>query len=242
MRRIAHGLAGVLFLGASAACTAVITTKPPVEGPGPGAAPGASGYFIVTRPDTRLCATPRCGGYFVKLVNEPATLCADGTRMEECHVYDVDLSPAGLRGAEAEAFEQRFGQGNGLARGTLRLTRDEYGNPVDTLSASEAWRGVARSAPAGDFYRVADAGIECITFPCFSLLEERLNTLERGPLAGIDLAASGAGSAQVSRGFAELAATGILAAGTHRTITGPAGVGTQLIASEFYSRVLPSRP
>lgn len=242
MRRIAHWLAGMLLLGGSAACTANINMRPPVEEPGQGAAPGASGYFIVTRPDVRLCATPRCGGYFVKLVNQPTTQCADGTRSDECHVFDVDLSPAGLRGVEADRFEQLFGQGGGLARGTLQLTRDEFGNPVDTLAASEAWRGVARSAPRGEFYRVTDTGVVCVTFPCDSLGEERLNMAGRRLIAGIDLEASGAGGAQVSRGLAELRATGILVAGTHRTLIGPAGTGTELVSAEFYSRVRPRRP
>jgi hypothetical protein len=242
MRRIAHWLAGMLLLGGSAACITVMETRPDVGGPGNGVAPGASGYFIVTRPDYRRCAAPFCGGYFVKLVNQPTTRCADGAQREECHVFDVDLSPAGLRGAEADQFEQRFGQGGGVARGTLQLTRDEFGNPVDTLAASESWRGVARSALTGEFYRVIDTGLVCVTFPCDSFGEERLNSAERRLIAGIDLEASGAGGAQVSRGLAELRATGILVAGTHRTITGPAGTGTELVASEFYSRVRPRRP
>jgi hypothetical protein len=237
MKRIAAWLSGLLFVGGVGCLMAQGTRALAQEPYG-----GASGYYIVTRRDLRRCAPPICGGYFVKQVNRTAIRCADGVRRAECHVYDLDLSRTGLRGPEAEAFEQLFGARHGLARGTLRRTRDERGAPVDTLSVIEAWRGVALSAPRGAFYRVIDTGLVCVAYPCPSLLEQKLNTTERSPLHGIDLAASGAGPAQVGSGLAELSASGILVAGTHRKVSGPAGTGRELVASEFYSRVRPRRP
>jgi hypothetical protein len=42
--------------------------------------------FFTIREDLRKCASPMCGGYFVKRVNQPTTLCANGRNMSECYV------------------------------------------------------------------------------------------------------------------------------------------------------------
>ncbi len=47
--------------------------------------------FFTARPDFRKCATPMCGGYFVKAVNKKRTRCADGTEQRECYVAELDL-------------------------------------------------------------------------------------------------------------------------------------------------------
>jgi hypothetical protein len=126
-----------------------------------------------------------------------------------------------------------------LVRGSLRKV--ENGNfDIDTLHATEAWAGVAESTAKGSFYGVTDSGIRCITFPCPSFTEAKLNTAKIANIHGVDLAASGATEDEVNAGYAELAKTGVLVAGNHTTITGPAGKGTELVASEFYSRVLPA--
>ncbi|HSN99157.1 MAG TPA: DUF6748 domain-containing protein [Candidatus Nanopelagicales bacterium] len=231
MNRIATWLAGVLA-ASGVGCTVLAYVNEPNES----REQGASGYFVVTRPDLRRCAAPLCGGHFVKLVNQPLTRCADGELREECHAYDVDLSATGLDPRRAAAFERLFGERHGVARGTLRLAWDERGIAVDTLEVGEAWRGIARSEPRGMFYSVSDSGIVCVTNPCPSILESPLNTSEQRRIHEVDLAAPGVSREEVRMGLDALFTSGILVAGTHRTITGPAGAGTELVASEWYMR------
>lgn len=194
-------------------------------------------YFIVTHPDYRKCAYPFCGGWFVKQVNRRSTECAGGNDAMECHAADLDLSMIHLSDDVAAKFEAAFGSGQALVRGRLKLVDDGYGHMVDTLVATEAWLGQAGSTPTGGFFGLTDSGIVCITYPCPSLHETLLNTKLGQNIHGVDLAASGASEKSVENGLIELYNTGILVAGTHGIVTGPAGVGQSLTASEFYLRV-----
>ncbi|MBD2249122.1 DUF6748 domain-containing protein, partial [Nostoc sp. FACHB-888] len=47
------------------------------------------GYYTVRR-DFRRCASPICGGYFIKQVNLKATPCLDGVFRSECYVSAID--------------------------------------------------------------------------------------------------------------------------------------------------------
>ena len=206
--------------------------------PAPAAAAKGT-YYIVTHVDLRKCISPICGGWFVKRVNHAYTKCADGTWQPECHVLDLDVSAIGLSEEEEQKLEFTWGASHALVRGSL--SKVENGKfDIDTLHATEAWAGVAESTAKGSFYGVTDSGIVCITFPCASFTEAKLNTAKIANIHGVDLAASGAIEDDVNAGYAELAKTGVLVAGNHTTITGPAGKGTALVASEFYSHVLPA--
>ncbi len=199
-----------------------------------------SGYFIVTRIDTRRCLFPICGGVFVKHVNKALTVCGDGVPRKECHAAVTDVSALGLPEEQEQQFLAAFEQSKALVRGKLADVNDpSLPAPVSTLFTSEGWKGAAQSIPTGRFSRLSDSGIVCITFPCPSFLEQVLNTRRRRELAEVDLAASGAKPELVDAGYQELFDTGILAAGTHFPVTGPAGTMPGFRASEFYLRVRP---
>ncbi len=61
-------------------------------------------------------------------------------------------------------------------------------------------------------------------------------------LADLDLAASGANDRQIEAGYEAAFGGGLLVAGKHRWVTGPAGSMKALDASEFYLRLQPSAP
>src|SRR5215207_155196 len=46
--------------------------------------------FYTFRRDVRRCASPRCGGLFVNLVNQSRTRCADNRFRNECYVGTID--------------------------------------------------------------------------------------------------------------------------------------------------------
>lgn len=154
-------------------------------------------------------------------------------------MFTLDLSELGLdRSLEAKAREA-FGAGQALVRGKLtQVVLDEWPSaPADVLVASEIWIGATGNTPEGHFSRVDRTGIVCVTYPCPSFSERSLNTNLSGMLDGISLSASGATQEQIDRGMNALYARGLLVAGRHTVITGPAGSMNHLNATEFYTRL-----
>ncbi|RZL08604.1 MAG: hypothetical protein EOP40_12555 [Rubrivivax sp.] len=206
---------------------------------------GAGQYYIVTRADRRQCVAPGCGGYYVKAVNQLLTLCADGSKQYDCHAYKLDTLALGLNEKQLEALTKHYGSGKALVRGELTLVplSDTARFSVTGLIASEAWLGQGLRKPVGSFYNVKDNGVRCITYPCPSYNEHKLNTRQTRAIAGIDLTHSGAAQERIDAGFQALTSPGgLLAAGVHTVITGPAGRGTQLLASEFYLPLVGDKP
>jgi hypothetical protein len=239
MHRIAVLAAGLLAASLAAGC--VVVTPPAVQPDEPPEVEGSDAftYFIVTRVDMRRCAYPLCGGVFVKRVNRVTTVCADGVPAAECHVAKLDLDALGLGDDQDAALSSAFAERHALLRGSLARRDEGLPFPVETLVATEGWRGAANSVPTGRFSRLTDTGVRCVTFPCPVFLEQLLDTNLRQVVAEVDLAASGADKLQVDQGINELGTTGILAAGSTFTVSGPAGVAAGFRASEFYLRVRP---
>jgi hypothetical protein len=195
-----------------------------------------STYFIATHIDTRRCASPMCGGVFVKRVNAPMTKCSDGTTQSECRAYQTDLSALGLDQAESDKIGSTFNSGHVLVRGSL-VTRTEAGHAVPYLVATEAWVANALSAPTGTFYSVKLNGVRCIAAPCNDIHEAKLNSSASRDIAGVDLTKSGANTKQITAGE-EALTSGLLVVGSQRPVTGPGGTSSELVASEFYTRVV----
>src|SRR5689334_6652944 len=106
--------------------------------------------FYSFRRDLRKCASPRCGGYFVKLVNNTRTRCADNRSALECYVASIEWN--------GEAEPQNDGA---LLRGTMRLQGDRNGR-FGVLRVTEGWQAASAKVPARTFFRVRDRGIRCI--------------------------------------------------------------------------------
>ena len=177
--------------------------------------------FYSFRRDLRRCASPRCGGYFVKQVNQSRTRCADGRSQKECYVASIDW-----RG-QSEPDSDR-----GLLRGTIRRN-GQFGE----FRVAEVWQAASENQPAGTFYRVRDRGLRCIAAPCATHHEATLNSTASRNIAGVDL--SGAGAPENVVGDATQAMTspdGILASGNHSVVSGPAGRMQMLKATQFYLR------
>src|ERR1044071_2029104 len=62
---------------------------PPVDSPAITAT-----YFVIRR-DLRRCASPMCGGYFVRRINQSRTLCANNRYARECYVSEIDWNGQG---------------------------------------------------------------------------------------------------------------------------------------------------
>jgi hypothetical protein len=177
--------------------------------------------FYSFRRDMRRCASPRCGGYFVKLVNQSRTRCADNRRQSECYVASIDWD------AQTEPDSDRA-----LLRGTIRR-KGQFGE----LRVSEVWQGASANEPSGTFFRVRDRGVRCIAAPCATHHEARLNSTVSRNIAGVDLSGAGAPDNVLSDATEAMTTTdGILVSGDHSPVTGPAGRSQMLKASQFYVR------
>jgi hypothetical protein len=99
----------------------------------------------------------------------------------------------------------------------------------------EVWNAATGADPLGVFYRMTNNGIVCITYPCPSLSEAKLNTKSKRNISGFDLDKVGADSGKVAEAILRLDKPGgLLVAGGHKTITGPGGKGLALHARQFY--------
>ena len=182
-------------------------------------------YYTV-RADLRRCASPMCGGFFIKLVNHVRTRCADGRNMAECYVAEIDWNrqPSG----EPRTM---------LVRGDLSQRWFQGSRRFGVLRVIESWRAASERPPEGMFFRVKDLGIRCITHPCLSHQDERLNSYMRRKIAGVNLNRAQASADTVaSADQAMTSSGGILVAGTHRSVSGPAGRAATLDATQFYLR------
>jgi len=130
------------------------------------------GYFTAER-DARRCAWPRCGGYFVKRVNESLTRCADGTLKPSCYVVAITQTEEVANGA--------------VIRGVLRTEVFGSFGVFGLLEVQESWTpfSVDTAPTAGKFYQVFDSGIRCIRAPCFSLTAALLNAPGQVVLSGL---------------------------------------------------------
>lgn len=182
--------------------------------------------YYTLRPDLRRCASPMCGGFFVKLVNHERTRCADGRNMTECYVAEIDWNrqPSG----EARTM---------LVRGDLLQRRFQGSRRFGVLRVIESWRAASERPPEGMFFRVKDLGIRCITHPCLSLQDERLNSYMQRKIAGVELSRAQASPDAVASAQQAMAGSeGVLVAGTHGFVSGPAGRAATLGATQFYLR------
>lgn len=214
-------LTALAFTTASSSNTAPPVTKSVAKAPD---SLSSTSTFYTVRRDMRRCASPLCGGYFIKRVNQAMTRCADGRNQSSCYVANIEWD------GQPEVEPQRA-----LLRGTIESRGNRRGT-YGILRVSESWQTASDRLPAGDFFRVQDKGLRCITSPCESHHQARLNTEIGREIAGVELNV-GAGDATMSEASTAMTSSdGILVAGRHAPVIGPGGRSVKLVASQFYLR------
>jgi hypothetical protein len=181
-----------------------------------------SGFYSFRR-DLRRCASPRCGGYFIRLVNQSRTRCADNRFQRECYVANIEWD------GNTEPDNELA-----LLRGSMHTRGDRNGR-FGVLRVSEVWRAASSNQSAGTLYRVRDRGIRCITHPCETHHEATLNSSAHRNIAGVELA--GASDDLLNQANQAMTSSdGILVSGYHSPVRGPAGRSQMLKATQFYLR------
>jgi hypothetical protein len=202
--------------------------------------PGSTFTYFTMRQDVRRCAYPVCGGAWVDRVNRDWTRCAGGAWREECYVPEVDWSELGLGEAERSAVMQAYGADRLVVRGWIeRRTYPGHGN-LGRFVVSEAWvAGSAEGYDEGVFVRAGGNGVTCITYPCSSIHEAKLNSNQHADIADLDFWYSGATEDEIAGAWQALASDGLIVVGYRYTATGPAGDAKARDVSQFWTRVMP---
>ena len=184
--------------------------------------------FYLVRADLRKCRSPMCGGFFVKRVNEPSTLCLDGSMAPECYVAEIDWN--GHTSGDAAQM---------LLRGDIAAGTHKTVGKFGVLRVTELWQSASDSQPTGIFYRVRDRGLRCIAAPCPTHHEAKLNSTVSRNIAGVDLTGAHAAEASMSEALAAMTGRdGVIVVGEHAPVRGPGGRSETLKATQFY---LPTR-
>lgn len=180
--------------------------------------------------------------------NRSTTTCADGSTAETCSVRTLDLTKLSLSAtARGKVMDALQAQARDPDLGTQVLARGKYvhgTNPlypnVDwvTFQPSEVWVAVlADGSTDGTFVRVTDNGRRCITAPCASNLEGRLNSVKTMNIHGLDFGDDVASSVTSKVFTAVAGADGAIVVGdrTHGKVSGQ--TTTLRGVSQVYLRV-----
>ena len=99
---------------------------------------------------------------------------------------------------------------------------------------------MGNNQPVGTFYLVRDRGIRCITFPCPTHHEAKLNSSFSRNIAGVNLERAGLGDNNAPVVNAAMTGPdGVIVTGNDVVVTGPGGRSFELKATQVYFRKKP---
>src|SRR5882672_3810339 len=189
----------------------------------------ATSTFYSVRRDLRRCVSPLCGGYFVKRVNTSSTRCANGRFMNECYVAEIDWH------GQPETDIAHL-----LVRGSIVARRYGQFGSLGELRVSESWMTISDNQPVGTYYLVRDRGVRCITFPCPTHHEAKLNSSFSRNIAGVNLEGAGLGENNAPVVNAAMTGSdGVIVTGNDVVVTGRGGKSFELKGTQVYVRKKP---
>jgi len=205
-------------------------------------APGSTYTFYFVKPDLRRCAAPMCGGIFYRLANATTTRCFDGSKADECYAASSDFSKLGLGELGMAKVNDAlnadaFGAGGHLLLRATVVSKD-YGalGHFAELRATEAWLSQGPNEMAGPLAKIEDSGVRCITYPCPSLRERKLNSAIRYDIAELQWDKSGASDRLVGTAMDRMHTDGLIVSGYRTTVSGPAGDAKARSVTQFWLR------
>jgi hypothetical protein len=157
-------------------------------------------------------------------------------------VAELDLSALRVSGETRGRLSGLVATGRALARGTVVTGQIEGFPDLNTLVVSEVWTASSSPRkPEGTLRILRDNGVRCVTFPCYSIHAARLNEHAHTDVSGVQLTSTGAPAPERRKALAQIAARGLIAAGTIVRVpnAGPAGAGATFVATQFYLRASP---
>jgi hypothetical protein len=247
-----------VFVCALASCTTAAdapaelddasTSQAAISGKADRALNSAYTYYEVIA-DRRKCASPLCGGFFLKRLNRDTTVCVDGREAERCYTPVLDWSAANLSEDQQSKLLDAAGK-DATASGVFGILRGEFAptnaTPRPELGRfviREAWVAEGEGVSEGAFVRVKDNGLRCLVAPCPSLTETTLNTPRTTNIAELDWRPSGLSDREIE-GLTELlfSPDGILVAGHRFTVHENAQTAKGRTVTNAYERLSDAAP
>lgn len=236
--------------GAQTACStpAQAQAEPVGESATAGATSGTAYYAINS--DLRRCASPMCGGWFLKQLNRSTTVCHDGSTADRCYTPVLDWSNSNL--PEPQQTELLDAAGTGatsghvyaIVRGTFARTNTTTPqHQLGRFIIAEAWVAEGDGAAQGTFVHVRDNGRRCFVAPCPNLTETTLNTSQVTDIADVDFASSGMSDAEVAQCTQSMyGPLGILVAGDRYTVNVDGRTADGRTATQAYLQLTADSP
>ncbi len=242
--RIAYSTASALLFSTFAGCAADTTTTTPGDDElageqGDGEAPKADGVDTFGIYTAQKIGGFECNGLgsctHVELTraNRTTTTCADGSTGAACEVRYLDFGKLGLSSTKLDAAMAKLQASAAtpdigaqlLVRGTYVHGTNPIYPGVDwvTLQVTELWVAQLDGGTLdGTFVMVQDNNVRCITAPCPTLAEARVNSSRAMDIDGLDWndeATQASSSIQSKVNTAQAAADGVIVTGfrTHDT-------------------------
>ncbi|MGJ5632627.1 DUF6748 domain-containing protein [Nostoc sp. CALU 1950] len=198
------------------------------------------GYYTVRR-DFRRCASPRCGGFFIRQNNLKTTPCVDGVFRNECYVSSIDWSSLKLPLDKLAKVQNQDGS-RLILRGTIVPV--EFGGigQFGELRVEEAFIAATDAHFKGTSIALKNNGIVCITTPCFSTDQFILNKPLFSQVSSIDLSQTRATPEQIEAANKEIFTLGLIAVGRTKVVDDldPTKRDVKFVATQFYLRVKPN--
>lgn len=185
--------------------------------------------FYFAQADWRKCASPMCGGVFLRAANQRAMRCADGRYARQCYIGTVAWDAVG--------DNPLSGTDKVLVQGSLSATDDGFGE----LTVTNAYRTSGEGRAFNRLYAVQNNGTVCITSPCFSYDQYLLNTKRSKALSQVNIEGANADKSDIEQAY-RLLAEGevVIASGYNRRTREMAGLGRLFVATELYLPVKPA--
>jgi hypothetical protein len=201
---------------------------------------GTYTYYYVTK-DLRQCfvASPNCGGFYYRLANATKTTCLDGKKADHCYASDADLTKLGLAETGTEKVSDSIRTSEVLMRaviGSKKYTGIGAGTYAQ-INAKEAWLAQGPNPVEGPLMKIEDSGVRCITFPCPSFKELKLNSAVTQMIADLQWDRSGASDRLVGTALDKMHTDGLIVSGYRTTVTGPAGDAKARSVTQFWFKV-----
>jgi hypothetical protein len=200
-----------------------------------------SATYYIGRVDTRRCAFPMCGGFFLSAVNQRQTRCPRGTLSDECYVSNLDFSRFDGSTESEAVIRDAMGFDLKTTRVVLRGTLQPAILGAGSLRVDMAWIATDTQEVWGTFYKTWVNGVVCVAAPCPSYDQEILNTGRDVSFHGFDFDAVPAHSSDGTYTVPALNSKyGLIVAGENEVVdnAGPAGQGIFLKASQVFIPVL----
>jgi hypothetical protein len=206
-------------------------------------APGGTYTYYFVKADLRRCASPYCGGVFYRLANATKTVCLDGKKADQCYAATADYSKLGLGEYAQGKLNDQVGHTEVLMRATIGTKKFAgVAGSFAQLNAKEAWLAQGPNAAAGPLMKIEDSGVRCITYPCPSLREKKLNSAVTLNIAELQWNESGASDRLISQALDKMHTDGLIVSGYRTTVTGPGGEGKARSVTQLWLKLTNEAP